>query len=210
MPRPTQAIQVRIERRYQVAALYVKGVSQHDIGRQLGLSQPTVCRDLEAVRKEWLASQIRDFDTAKAKELAKLDNLEACAWEQFTESCKVFKTYRGCRILLDDEKQPGDVAYLKEIHGYIQTRLKVLGALQPDKHVNNLNLISYDQRPREPHPLLVDLLEEKPALPPPTPEQILADLQKQVDEKRAKLPNGFQELPPNPKPNGDTHGSNDE
>ncbi len=68
---------VRIEQRgQQVADLYVKGSTQAQIARQLGMAQSTVSADLKAIRREWRDSMIRDFDEAMTVELKKLEHLE--------------------------------------------------------------------------------------------------------------------------------------
>ena len=54
-----------LERRSKVADLYVQGHTQTAIGNQLGVSQGTISGDLIVIRKEWLASTIRDFDLAR-------------------------------------------------------------------------------------------------------------------------------------------------
>jgi DNA-binding transcriptional regulator LsrR (DeoR family) len=39
-------------RRSKVMTLYSKGLTQEDIAKELGISQPTVCRDLDEMRKQ--------------------------------------------------------------------------------------------------------------------------------------------------------------
>src|SRR5262245_53581405 len=77
----------RLDRRKRVAALYIQGQSQARIAEQVGVAQGTISYDLQAIRKEWLASSVRDFDEAKSQELAKLDHLEAEAWAGWERSC---------------------------------------------------------------------------------------------------------------------------
>ena len=57
-------------RRRQVAERYLRGEYQSAIADTLGIDQATVSRDLKALRAAWLASAVRDFDLARAQELA--------------------------------------------------------------------------------------------------------------------------------------------
>ena len=59
-----------LERRKRVAAMYLQGMSQWEIGRQLGVTQQCIAKDIQALEKEWLASAVVAIDAAKAKELA--------------------------------------------------------------------------------------------------------------------------------------------
>lgn len=76
-----------IERRVKVAKLYLRGTTQYDIAGEIGVDRSTIARDLEAVRKEWMASSLVDFNEAKAVELQKLDHLESVAWQGWERSC---------------------------------------------------------------------------------------------------------------------------
>ena len=53
---------------------------------KLAISQPTVCQDLQAIRKQWRESAIRDFDAARELELQKLDRVEREAWAAWERS----------------------------------------------------------------------------------------------------------------------------
>ena len=69
-----------------MAELYVKGWFQTAIARELAISQPTVCQDLQAIRKQWRESAIRDFDAARELELQKLNRVEREAWAAWERS----------------------------------------------------------------------------------------------------------------------------
>jgi hypothetical protein len=64
------------------ARLYLQGYSQKEISdhisdiRHYSITAQQVSQDMKKVRQRWLDSQIRDFDSAKAQELSKIDNLE--------------------------------------------------------------------------------------------------------------------------------------
>jgi hypothetical protein len=78
---------VALYRRKEVAKRYVQGQSQWEIANDLNLSETTVTGDIRTIREQWLASALQDFNSAKAMELAKIDNLEATAWEAWHRSC---------------------------------------------------------------------------------------------------------------------------
>jgi hypothetical protein len=82
---PKETTQIT-QRRQRVAELYVKGWFQTAIARELAMSQPTVCQDLQAIRKQWRESAIRDFDAARELELQKLDRVEREAWAAWERS----------------------------------------------------------------------------------------------------------------------------
>src|SRR6266851_5732856 len=77
-----------LERRKRVAAMYLQGMSQWEIGRQIGVTQQCVAKDVQALEKEWLASAVVAIDAAKAKELARIDRLERVAWRAWRRSCQ--------------------------------------------------------------------------------------------------------------------------
>lgn len=79
-----------LERRKEIAALYLQGKSQYQIAKMVtpNVTQRIICKELKAVREEWLKSAVDSYAEAKAKELAKIDHVEEVAWEKFWESCK--------------------------------------------------------------------------------------------------------------------------
>jgi hypothetical protein len=83
-----------LSRRTKVAKLYLLGKTQYEIAREVGCSQGTVGNDLSALREEWLASALLDFGEAKARELARIDNLESEAWAAWYRSAEDSRTYR--------------------------------------------------------------------------------------------------------------------
>src|SRR4051812_17839279 len=77
-----------LERRKQVAELYVQSYTQMEIAERVGVKQPTVCQDLQWVRKQWRESAVRDFDSARELELLKCDRIERESWEAWDRSKK--------------------------------------------------------------------------------------------------------------------------
>ena len=115
---------------------------------------------LAAIREEWLASAIRDFDQKKAEELAKLDRLAAVAWAAWERSCQDAETRHqrteAVRLMPRKRKaigparlvpvkrmsekttkgQPGDPRFLAQVGWCVETRSKVMGILRDIKNVN--------------------------------------------------------------------------
>ena len=73
-------------RQERAARWYSEGVSQTEIAKRNGVSQAMTSKDLDAVRKRWLESSLVDFDAMRAAQLAKIDHMEAVAWEEFAKS----------------------------------------------------------------------------------------------------------------------------
>jgi hypothetical protein len=127
----------------EIAKLYCEGKTQAEIGHRLNLSQQQVSHDLKAIRAEWLESSIRDFDTAKAQELAKIDHVEAEAWKGWEKS-RLDKeiTISGTeeadgtvknKAQVRKEGQAGDPRFLETVHRCIERRCKLLGLDPPER-----------------------------------------------------------------------------
>ena len=128
----------RVLRRQKVAVLYLQKLPQHEIGRRLGVGQATVHRDLRAVQKVWLESTLRNFDAARAEELAKIDNLEREYWEAWErskldkQSKLAEKSVQGKRTQLKTEGQVGNPRYLEGVQWCILKRCKLFGIMSDD------------------------------------------------------------------------------
>ncbi len=131
-------------RRERVAALYLQGKSQYAIGRELGLTQTNVSRDLDAIRQVWLANAVRDYGERQAEELAKCDRLEAEAWEAWERSKQPAETTTAERVTLDGtdrtkaakrtEGRDGNPTFLTVVERCIAKRCEILGLDAPKKH----------------------------------------------------------------------------
>jgi predicted transcriptional regulator len=72
-------------RRERVAEMYLQGMSQNQIAKQIGMSQKSISNDIVEIRTQWVNSSIRDFDAMRGEQLAKIDRVEAeycAAWER--------------------------------------------------------------------------------------------------------------------------------
>lgn len=142
--------------RREIARLYLQGMYQADIAERLGLSQPTVSRDIQVLVAEWKVERVYDINEAKARELAKVDNLELEYWEAWHRSQqnaekevkkqRAIPARKGVKekddkspvILSQDiqkisEGQTGDPRFLSGIQWCIERRCLILGVDAPKK-----------------------------------------------------------------------------
>lgn len=132
----------------RISELYIRGFSQYKIADTLTeemdrrITRAMVKRDLDKLRTLWMESAIRNFDEAKAEQLAKLDAIESQAWEQWEKSCRQFKktkieTSKGTKgeikQAIETYEREGDPRYLQIILSAIDKRNKLLGLDAPLK-----------------------------------------------------------------------------
>jgi hypothetical protein len=86
------------ERRLRVARAYCQGKGIVAIVAAEGVNHGTVSRDLAAVRDEWQNARHGLLDERVAVELAKIDNLEAVAWEAWFRSCEDSQTQKTRKV----------------------------------------------------------------------------------------------------------------
>lgn len=128
-------------RRQKVAELYLRGDYQTTIAQALGIDQAQVSRDLKALRALWLQSAVRDFDAARAQELAKIDEVERAAWEAWqrsTQDKEIAYQEAGVdgkkkKVSLRKEGQAGSPAFLSVILTCIERRCAILGLDAPKR-----------------------------------------------------------------------------
>jgi hypothetical protein len=129
--------------RAEIARLYLQGNLQHEIGEKLGLSRQQIGYELKAIRKEWLASSLMDFNQKKAEELARIDRMEAEAWVSWEtskgqkETTLTEQTTGGdgdkLKAGIRKEAREGSVDYLKVVQWCINKRCEILGLDAPRK-----------------------------------------------------------------------------
>jgi len=123
--------------RRRISDLYLQGWIQVAIAEKLGVSQTTVSRDLRALQDKWLESSLIDFDTVKATELAKIDNLERIYYDAWERSCEdaVVQVAKAVESSKDTRKegtkttkgQVGDPRFLAGVQWCIDKRCKIFG-----------------------------------------------------------------------------------
>jgi hypothetical protein len=131
-------------RRTQVAALYLKGQTIPAIAGQLNLRQQTVSQDLDALREAWTTSAMIDFDSARAREMAKIDHLECTYWSAWerslsekTETTSEKSELKGAvrlKAVSRKAQTTGDPAFLAGIQWCIDKRCKLLGLDAPKRY----------------------------------------------------------------------------
>ncbi len=133
-----------VKHRLQISEMYLRGMSQFDIGQNLGINQGTVSRDLAALRKEWLASSLRNFNDARSEELAKIDQQE----RNYHITAGKIREYAQKLVTLDlfDKATSALGQSLKAMNGVdscIDRRCRILGLDAPEKHATGagVNLI---------------------------------------------------------------------
>ena len=147
----------REEDRAQITELYLQGVQIAEIARKMGRSFKAVQLDLEVVRRRWLTSQVRDFERAKAEELAKINRIEQEAWEAWMRSknkrtrTRSQRTKKPVLVMVDEinsqeqertertiltvetNEQVGDPRFMSQMAWCVEMRSKILGILAPQK-----------------------------------------------------------------------------
>jgi len=130
--------------RRRIAKMYLRGELQADIAKDTGLTESMVSRDLKALQDEWRASSLIDIDEAKAKELARIDELERTYWQAWarsqedaeiertkvTDGLKEGKRYEAGK---ETKGQVGDPRFLQGVQWCIERRCKVIGIDAPTK-----------------------------------------------------------------------------
>jgi len=121
-----------VQRRQQVADLYLQGHTQTSIAERLGIKQPLVCTDLKAIQDEWRTSAVRDFDMTREMELQKLNRIERESWAAWDRSQKPSQSadIEGEGTVPSRKRiknQYGDPRFLAQINQCIVSRRALLG-----------------------------------------------------------------------------------
>lgn len=152
--------QEEIERdRTLIARMYVRGKSQHEMKLTLNalypdrpLSSRTINNELNNIRQAWLNSTLVDFNAAKSKELARLDEMEREAWSAWEKSKdkhvrieyevaddqvpfsvdKIANVHRQKKHKII-EATVGDIRYLEMIERAIKMRCDIFGLFEAKK-----------------------------------------------------------------------------
>lgn len=148
----------------QIKAYYVRGWSQVAIAEAVGLSQQQVSVDIRTIQSRWARNTDIDFDQAKQKELARLDELEREFWQAW-ESSKSERTKARQEIgsekdkngkpvvnksSMEKEQRDGNPAFLQGVLSCIDRRCKLLGIDAPVetnlRNVVTLRVVHGDER----------------------------------------------------------------
>lgn len=172
------------ERRKKVADMYLGGKAQWQIARILGVSEGEVARDLQHLREVWTA----DFNSTSRdgilEQLAKINLLEETARDAWLRSCQTETTQKVTRkkamrnelvngkptgkaklVLVEEvddtttRQKIGDPRFLDQIRWCVETRLKLIGALEGTANTAQVQICW--ESLYQPPPKVVDPLEEK-------------------------------------------------
>jgi hypothetical protein len=126
----------------ELAALYLRGLTQFEIAQRLNVSRQQVGYDLKVLQRRWQESALGDFNAKKAAELAKMDELERTYWEAWERSCQARevttqeKTQGGegqsedarLKAGVRKEQRDGNPEFLRGVERCIEMRCKITGA----------------------------------------------------------------------------------
>ena len=125
-----------------ISRRYLSGVYQADIAEELQLSQQQISYDLKTIRQRWLNASVENINEAKARELAKVDNLELeywAAWKRSQEDAETVKQKGRAGGEKPDEiektakGQAGDPRFLAGVQWCIERRCAIMGIDAPKK-----------------------------------------------------------------------------
>ena len=109
--------------RIEIARMYRAGKSQNEIAAALGISQPTVSRDLRVMLKRWQKRADGIIETAQGELLEKILYLYGEALAGWEKSQKTAITAKG--VVVGD--LPGDAAFLGQAMAALKQQMKLLG-----------------------------------------------------------------------------------
>lgn len=126
----------------ETAALYLHGLTHYEIAKRLNVSRQQICYDLKILQRRWQESALADFNSKKAAELAKMDELERTYWEAWERSCQARevttqeKTQGGegqsdearLKAGVRKEQRDGNPEFLRGVERCIELRCKISGA----------------------------------------------------------------------------------
>lgn len=149
MARPHLPPAERLARQQAIGELYLEGKWQVEIAAQLGISQPTVSRELDLWQQAWERSIVQEIGKARVRELGRIDRLERVAWAAWGRSKKDIETRTASivsgRTTKDGVPLPnlsktiqttrgsaGDPRFLDRIAWCIEARCRIMGILRQD------------------------------------------------------------------------------
>lgn len=131
----------RNENYIQITEWYLRGKHQSEIAALLGLSQGMISNDLKEIQRRWRESTTMNLDEAKARELARLDQLEREFWTAWEASknertqARQEKNNAGATVKASmmKEQRDGNPSFLQGVLNCIDRRCKLLGLDAPTK-----------------------------------------------------------------------------
>lgn len=121
-------------RREIVKDLRMKHKTLHEIAKIVKVSHTTVQKDLEATRIHAKEMDAEFWRTILGDGFTELDHLIKTNWQEW-EISKQVKDKEG--NVIEGKYRVGNPIFLQEIHGLVQTKLKLAGNLKEQITVNN-------------------------------------------------------------------------
>ena len=131
------------QRRLRVAELAGQGRTQREIANELGVSQPTICADLNEIHAEWRQAAEAEAADRIAREIAMIEQVRRAAWQgwersQQDQERKRVKTTAtpdqdsGVKVERTKEQrtQSGDSKMLQTVLDCSEMILRTLGAFK--------------------------------------------------------------------------------
>ena len=126
----------------ELAALYLRGLTQFEIAQRLNVSRQQIGYDLKVLQRRWQESALADFSAKKAAELARVDELERTYWEAWERSCQAREVTTqertqgvegqadAARLKAGVRKEPrdGNAEFLRGVERCIELRCEITGA----------------------------------------------------------------------------------
>jgi hypothetical protein len=126
----------------ETAALYLHGLTHHEIAQRLKVSRQQIGYDLKVLQRRWQESALADFNAKKAAELARVDELERTYWEAWERSCQSRevttqeRTQGGesqaeearLKAGVRKEQRDGNPEFLRGVERCVEMRCKITGA----------------------------------------------------------------------------------
>jgi hypothetical protein len=140
MPGEKRSKAQKIKDRETISRLRLRGRTLSEIAAETGLSVMTVRRELKALVGEWQKSAAEDIAAVKARELRRLDAIEAETWSEWERSKKDYVKRvaekggkEGSKSKIETGGQCGDPRYLTVLVNLGERRAKILGMDAPQK-----------------------------------------------------------------------------
>lgn len=136
---------------HEVSDMYLKGLKQWEISKELKISPASVSRAVILLQHEWRTERIENINELKVRELERVDVLERSYWEAWVSSKKdkVRKNTRSISGPLGTteeegetkECQYGDPRFLQGIQWCIDKRCEILGIDNASKNESTSVLV---------------------------------------------------------------------
>lgn len=143
----------------QISRMYIKGMTQMEMAKRLGLSQGQISNDLKALLNQWREARIDTIDFQKNRELERINLIEEEMWQAWelskTRNKKIISTSKSGEVhyhedtlgrkfkeepekywnasVREEEAIAGDMTYMNGIMWCVQERCKIASLYAPKK-----------------------------------------------------------------------------